>query len=195
MAIIYKLTVGNYWYIGRTTNSFRSRFRAHCKSCFNRSKRSYHSKIYKTMRKLGVKKSTWDEQVKNHIVYVCSDEYVDYYEYALINSKCPWSLNTEDKDVKEKYEKQLVKWGTRTEEDLKNKKKNYYKKYKEREQRKSRNRQVNYRENNKDEINERTRNQYQYNKRFKCQCCNSNVMIKAHYKRHLKTKKHLKNSL
>ena len=94
MGIIYKLEVGNYYYIGKTINSFRKRYNQHKKSCFNKCNKTYHSKVYKKFRELKVKKNNWNEMVKYKIIYKCDNVDLSKYEKWCINIKNINSLNT-----------------------------------------------------------------------------------------------------
>lgn len=143
MGIIYKLEIGNYHYYGKTTTRFSTRYNAHKKSCFNRSKRSYWTKLYVKIRQLGVKKSQWNEKVKYKIIYKnCIENEVEYYEFSCINTSNPWNLNTMDKTITEFYTKEVVTWGTLTTEEQQhnnrmNSKNHYNNMSKERQQKKN----------------------------------------------------------
>ena len=120
MGIIYKLIVGDWHYIGRTINSFRGRYMAHRKSCFNRSKTAYHSKVYKKFRELGVKKDNWTEMVQYKIIYECHNDWLDCYEYMSINVNNYYNLNTMNKkDIKEMYKLKIERVGTLSPEQRK----------------------------------------------------------------------------
>ena len=112
MPIIYKLSIGEFHYIGRTITRFSTRYNAHKKSCFNRSKKSYWTKLYVKIRGLGVKKNQWEEKVKYKILYKdCADDEIDFYEMSCININHPYNLNTMSKTITEFYLKPLTKWG------------------------------------------------------------------------------------
>lgn len=47
---IYKLMIGPYYYIGITSCTMKTRYNQHKKSCFNKRKNIYKSKLYSTIR-------------------------------------------------------------------------------------------------------------------------------------------------
>ena len=205
--IIYKLTVGDYHYIGRTTQTFRARYMAHRKSCFNRSKKSYHTKIYKMFRKLGVNKENWIDMVKYVIVYKPKLKYIDYYEYACININHPYNLNTINKEVYEKYEREFISWGTNKGLSKKQIDKNYYLTIKDNEDYKY-NKHIRYlkdkqqlgfkkrMKSNKDKYMIKNRDKVNARKRVKVICLICNCMISKNGKwEHNNSIKHLTNEL
>lgn len=189
MAIVYKLIIGDYHYFGMTTQSFRARYMAHKKSCFNRSKKSYWTKLYKSIRELGVKKSAWEDKVKYKIIYKdCADDEIAYYEYACINTSNPWNLNTMDKDVPEFFKKELVKWGTIIDKPKydRERQKEWCNKNKEKRAEVSKN----YVNRNKDKVSKKKSEWY--NEKVLCEVCNCEVS-KGNYPRHTRSTKHIRN--
>lgn len=91
--IIYKLYIGDYWYIGQTIRTFNCRFSQHNKACFNTFKKSYHTKKYKIIRSFGVKRKTFKTMVKHKIVYKCDIKDLNKYENFCIDLNNPWCLN------------------------------------------------------------------------------------------------------
>ena len=97
MEYIYKLVIGNditksYHYIGRT-NKLNVRYLSHKKSCYNRSKKSYHRKVYKKIRELGIKKDNFKEYVKMRLVATDTKENIRKLERLLINKEHSYNLN------------------------------------------------------------------------------------------------------
>ncbi len=198
MGIIYKLEIGNYHYYGKTTTRFSTRYNAHKKSCFNRSKRSYWTKLYVKIRELGVKKSQWNEKVKYKIIYKdCEPNEVEYYEFSCINTSNPFNLNTMDKSITAFYTKEVVKWGTYNTPELR---KEYRKEYNSfydksdsgkktiKKKRDKYNQSVKGKEVNKKYWTKRNA------KRYYCECCQQEMSINTSYS-HNKTVKHLTNQM
>ena len=130
MGIIYKLIVGDFFYIGKTINSFNVRYSAHKSSCcIKKDKTEYNTKKYIKLRELGVNKENWREKVKYKIIYECNNDLLYCYENLCINLNNPYSLNIYKCNV-DKIEKIKVKnWGTRTEKDIKEQKRRLSKKW------------------------------------------------------------------
>jgi len=125
MGIIYRLSIGDFWYVGRTTRTFKARYNQHKKACFNTRKKQYWCKKYLKFRQLGVKRHNWDEMVKWVIVKDCDNKYLDYYENFFIDLECPLNINTQGKKVFERYEKDLTRCGVMTPEERKVKRDEY----------------------------------------------------------------------
>lgn len=94
---IYKLYVGPFVYWGRT-NNLKSRYKQHEKACYNKSKKSYHRKIYKVIRSFtGYNKSKFKDYVKMKKVYECNNyELIKDIEHKCINRKLWYCLNSLD---------------------------------------------------------------------------------------------------
>lgn len=91
---IYKLKYKQYYYIGQS-NNYKRRYKQHIKSCFNRCKKSYWTKLYHKLRILGIKnKDDFNNKVKLTIVCICNDENVDFIENNCINMNNYNCLNT-----------------------------------------------------------------------------------------------------
>ncbi len=187
--IIYKLKVGNYYYIGQTKQKFKTRINQHRRDCFNKKKKGYETKKYKKFRELGVNKDNWCDMVKGHIVYECEINEMMYYEYALININDPYCLNTCFKEVDAFFIHDYKERGSRTLEDIKKYKKlwnekneGYFKEY-------SKNRY----EKNKECRKRQMRNYNMNTKNIICKYCKTNPMNKSNYSNHCKGKKHKLN--
>ena len=95
---IYKLTIGNdlkdyYWYIGQT-NKPKTRLNHHKKTCYNKSKKSYHRKLYTQIRKLtGYNKTNFNNFVKMKILTYTDKSNINKLERLLINKKNHYNLN------------------------------------------------------------------------------------------------------
>ncbi len=204
--IIYKLTIGDYFYVGRTKGRFSTRYNSHKKSCFNRRKKTYNSKKYKIIRQLGVKRDNWNQLVKWKIIYNCPMEYLECYErhciYISVNN--PFCLNTQFIHVDKIYTKTIVNWGTLTTEDKKRRdreckrkwsenNKEYFKEYNLKHKEHLNEYYKEWKQHNTDHLNEYHK-EYRYkNKTHKCDICKTKLMAKGDYKKHCKTKNHLKN--
>ena len=191
MGIIYKLKVGDYFYIGRTTShNVNTRWSSHKKACFNTSKKGYWCKVYKKFRELGVRRHNWDDMVVKTVVYDKVDnDYIYCYEYLCINIDHPLNLNTQsDKNITEIYKKVLKKWGTRTKEDIKE----YHKKYRKEHIKQHREYIKENKEKNKEKhkkyIDEHKKEILEYKlEKIECECCKTQSM-RVNMKRHQKSK-------
>ena len=117
MGLIYKLYIGDYFYIGKTINKFMVRYNNHKNSCFYKRKQEYNTKKYIKFRELGVNKDNWNEKIKYKIIYECDNDYLYCYENLCINLDNPYSLNINKININKIEKVEVKNWGTRTEED------------------------------------------------------------------------------
>ena len=69
MGLIYKLIVGDFWYVGKTINKFKIRYNHHKRDCFNKKGDGYNNLKYVIFRKMGITKDNWNEMVKYEIIF------------------------------------------------------------------------------------------------------------------------------
>jgi len=103
---VYKLTINEYYYIGITDTTMRTRYSGHKKDCFNKTKNKYHSKIYRIIREQLCKitgksvgkltKEDFDKYVIQKQVAVVNTSRADLksLESELINLSNCWCLNS-----------------------------------------------------------------------------------------------------
>ena len=192
--IIYKLTIGNYFYYGRTVQRFKTRMGQHKKSCFNRSKKSYWTLKYVKMRELGVKKETYDDMVKQQIVYNCPLLLLDCYEYMIIPNGNPWCLNVINKESYEIYEKDISRDNVLTPEQRKiNIKISTDKsKAKRRANGKSKISKDKYNTKRKENGKQKKWNDRNNKKKYFCECCQKEMLDRKKYS-HWKSTNHSTN--
>lgn len=186
MGIIYKLKCGDYYYIGKTINTFKQRFINHKSDCFNKRNISYNNKKYQKFRELGVNKENWFENIIYTIIYECNDNLLYCYENLVINLNNPYNLNTLKYKIDKIEEVEVNRWGTRTEEDIKQYNKKYYKNNQEFYKKY----QVKYRKNNKNILQEkRDNNKDIFNEYIKKYRKNNKDKIKEYEKNRIEKQK------
>lgn len=94
--IIYKLIIigCDFYYYGSTDNKI-VRLEKHKTDCFNKKKKSYHTKKYKTIRELGITKQNFNHKVKMIVIEdnITSEDLL-YREDHYINLEDTWCLNS-----------------------------------------------------------------------------------------------------
>jgi len=99
MANIYKLEIGNEFYIGSTCN-LTSRLHIHKSRTYNENDKRYNEKIYTAIRNIN-----WNN-VKIHILEICNKEVIKQREQYFIDTLKP-TLNSfrviKDKDYFKKW--------------------------------------------------------------------------------------------
>tara|TARA_R110000787_G_scaffold110227_1_gene218875 strand:- start:496 stop:1158 length:663 start_codon:yes stop_codon:yes gene_type:complete len=215
MGIIYKLLVGDFWYVGKTINSFKSRYNQHKSMCFNKNKKDYNSKKYIIMRKMGVSLKNWNDKVKYEIIFEGDNKWLYCYENLSIKLDDPWCINTLCCKIDKIEPVEVNRWGTMTKDMIKEQgkkyreehkeqikiyresRKEYYKKYNEKyynDNKKQRLEQMKkYNNNNKEQIKKNSKKYYENNKNYMCSLCKTKKLGKGDYNKHCKTKKHLKH--
>tara|TARA_R110000787_G_scaffold39531_1_gene98979 strand:- start:283 stop:909 length:627 start_codon:yes stop_codon:yes gene_type:complete len=199
MGLIYKLIVGDFWYVGKTINKFKIRYNHHKRDCFNKKGDGYNTLKYVIFRKMGVSLKNWNEMVKFKIVYECNDNLLYSYENLSINLDDPWCLNMIGCKIDKIIEVEVVRWGTTTKKMKKEQRHKYYldnieklKIIREENKDKIKLYDKKHYEDNKEMRKEQMKKHYENNKNYECKCCNSNMMTKGDYNKHIKTKKHIR---
>ena len=150
---IYRLSAGtDYYYYGKT-KTISNAYGRHYKNTFNRSGKSYHTKLYSYIRSLGITRETFKDKVLiEFVVYVtkasaCNVEsnYINLDDDKCLNSM--YSIRKiskkEYKDKKKVYDKEYRKLN-------KDKRNTYDKAYRKVHYQKNKESQKEYRDNNKD---------------------------------------------
>ena len=181
LGTIYKLSIGDYWYVGQTYQRFSTRYKQHKKGCFNKCKKAYWTKKYLTIRQQGVKKDTWDKIVKYELLMEnVRPEELNYYEMKFIDKGCPFNMNTLGHKVGDTVIIQpLIKKGTLTEEQ---KKENYCK---------SQKKSIKVRKTNQTRLNNMKK---YYGEELFCECCQKKLKRSSLHK-HKKSITHLTNEM